>query len=103
MWKNDEYYYGVGTLRTIAYHYESIYEGIGFILGATVTDQWSIAEYVADFDMAWKSLPAKMQKIIEYDIQDLTDKEIEDKGFYNPNKYKKMAYNKMVNYLNKGI
>ena len=102
MWKGDEYYYGVGTLRVIANNYEDIYEGISFLLGSTVTNLWEIAEYKADFDMSWKSLPARMRKIIEYDILNLTDHEIEMKGFYDVSKYKSMAYKEMAKKLNGG-
>jgi len=117
MWKGDEYYYGVGTLRTIANNYDNIYQGISFlripikkcellldddIAENLVTDPWAIAEYKADFDMAWDALPRRMQLIVKYDIQGLADHEIERKGFYDIDKYKSIIYRKMTNHLNYG-
>ena len=100
MWKGDEYYYSVGTLRTIANNYDTVYDGLTFVFH-TVTNPWEIAEYRADFDVAWKALPQKMWTIVKYDIQGLSDRELEVKGFYDVKKYKAIAYRRMANYLNK--
>jgi len=104
MWINDEYFYSVGTLRTVANNYESfeVYKPVAFIWGL-VTDEIELAEYVADFITAWKALPWKMSLIVGYDIKGLDDHELEEKGFYNPEKYKKITYRRMAKFLNEGI
>ena len=101
MWIDDEYVYRVGTLRTIADNYDSFegYEPVAFIWGL-VTNELELADYHADFDMAWEALSWRMQKIVDFDIQGLTDYELEAKGFYEPKKYKSIAYRKMANCLN---
>jgi len=103
MWINDEYFYSVGTLRTVANNYESFedYESSEFIWGL-VARELELAEFHADFDMAWKALPWKMYCIVDYDIKGLDDHELEEKGFYNPEKYKKITYRRMAKYLNEG-
>jgi len=103
MWINDEYFYSVGTLRTVANNYESFedYEPVAFIWGL-VTDKRDLGEYHADFITAWKALPWKMYCIVDYDIKGLDDHELEEKGFYNPEKYKKITYRRMAKFLNEG-
>ena len=104
MWINDEYFYSGGTLRTVANNYESFedYEPVDFVWGL-VTDRIDLGEYHSDFERAWKALPRKMYLIVDYDIKGLTDYEIEQAGFYDPEKYRKIAYRRMAKFLNKGI
>jgi len=44
-----------------------------------------------------------MYCIVDYDIKGLDDHELEEKGFYNPEKYKKITYRRMAKFLNEGI
>ena len=104
----DEYKYSVTILRGIAGNYHRLYqEGFTFVTKGGVHHvtpmegmPLNIIDYKADFDTAWKALPWKMYIIVDYDIKGITDHELELLGYYNPPKYKAIAYRQMANYLN---
>lgn len=82
MWENDTYIYSKRMLQNIAANYSTLYEGLPTLYD-DITNQWSLAEYKADFDQAlshigkgyWTGeltdsrLFGKLQRIIIADIQ----------------------------------
>jgi len=61
-WQDDTYFYTYSTLEQIAECYRNVYEGIEFysrngLYYGLERNPLSLAEYKADFDMAWGKLP----------------------------------------------
>jgi len=119
MWQGDKYYYTAGMLRRIASSYDKIYDGISGIIGDDITDEFSIAEYKADFDMALNAIGkgrwtsnidevefndykgfGKLQLVVIADIYNIPDNELEARGFYNISQMKGTAYHLMADRLN---
>ena len=120
MWKNDEYIYTKGILKSIAKSYDHIYKGIetsgGMLLEANTL---SIAEYKADFDRALNAIGqgnwtgnidnkefidfryfGKLQRIVIADIYGID--ELESWGFYDVPRLRGYAYSVMVKFLSTG-
>jgi len=119
MWKGDEYYYGVGILKSIAENYKDIYEGILFVSGHTMLNPWSIAEFKGDFDTSLNAIGkghwtgdiegkefddfkrfGRLQRIVIADFYDIQEGELERLGFYQISRVKGLAYKWMANHLN---
>jgi len=124
-WDNNKYYYSFKMVQVIAGNYTKIYQGIG-----NITNPFNIAEYKADFDTALNRLGrghwdgnildgydevirefgyftryrgyGKLQICIIADIYGATDRELERRGIWNPDKLKPMAYGYLVSVLNGG-
>lgn len=121
MWKNDEYYYSIRTLKSIAGNYVTIYEGLPFRETSLIINPWSIAEFKADFDSALKGIGkgrwsgridgykfrdfryfGRLQQVIIADILGIRDFELEVLGFYRIPQLRGYAYYLMRNFLNGG-
>ena len=105
MWKDDEYFYSVGLLRGIAGNYEGLYsEGFDFKVGVIGYHMkpypFLIAEYKADFDVAFQALNYKRQKFVTLDKEAFADSDIEARGYYDIPEYRNMVYGEMARYLN---
>jgi hypothetical protein len=56
MWQNDKYYYSKHILKEIAYRYDAFYEGIEGNYNNDIVNPWSLAEFAADFTMAFNKI-----------------------------------------------
>lgn len=104
-YNREQWYYTVSNLWDIAESYFHIYQGIDFyrrgIFKYTVTNPWLIAEYKADFDGAVKSLSPRKQRFIRLIIgEEITNGELEVRGFYDAEKFKLAIFKEMANFLN---
>ncbi len=117
VWVNDEYFYSVGVLKAIASWYDILSEVL-MIGDYQITDQFALALYKADFDMAlqaigkenWRGLTSsifqdyshfgRLQRIVIADILGIADYELQGLGFYDIPQLRGMAYYRMVEYLN---
>ncbi len=116
-WKDNQYFYSVGTLKDIAACYSQ--EGIEFhrhkIYRYTDLDPWSIAEFKADFDRALDAIGrghwigeimdykyyrnfSKYQRLI---IADICGIPIEGTGINYALRLHGRAYGKLKRFLNK--
>lgn len=118
VWREDEYFYSVGVLKAIASWYDIISEVL-MIGDYQITNKLGIALYKADFDMALNEIGrgkwdgridnkdfrdfkyfGRLQQIILADLYEITDGELEARGFYDIPRLRGIAYSRMVESLN---
>lgn len=121
MWNGDEYVYAKKTLKAIAEGYREIYEGLALSWRSEIVNEWSIAEFKADFDMALDSIGrgrwsgdiegkefrdyrhfGRLQRVVIADIFDIDDKTLEGLGFIRLENMRGIAYSRMAHNLNDG-
>jgi len=56
MWTGDKYYYSKRILKEIANRYDDIYDGIQGNWNNDIYNPWSLAEFAADFTMAFNKI-----------------------------------------------
>lgn len=120
MWKGNEYVYSKKVLKAIAEGYRAIYEGLALSWRSEVVNEWSLAEYKADFDMALNSIGkgrwtgdirnkqfedyrhyGRLQRVVIADIYDIED--LEKLHFRDVDFMKRRAYGQMAASLNSDI
>jgi len=105
-WVRDEFgrpqfNYSVVLLEEIAGNYGTAYQTglpIGIYFEANL---FRIAEYLADFSLAYRHLPGKMQAFLRLHMRGCQEHELEQKGFYEPSKYKYRVFREMCDWLNR--
>ena len=121
MWIGDEYKYNKKVLKAIAEGYQIVYEGLALSWRSEIVNEWSIAEFKADFDMALDSIGrghwignieekefrdfryfGRLQRIVIADIYGIEDKELEGLGFVRIENMRGIAYSRMAHNLNDG-
>ena len=119
MWIGDEYKYSKKVLKAIAEGYQIVYEGLALSWRSEIVNEWSIAEFKADFDMALDSIGrghwsgniegkgfkdfrhfGRLQRIVIADIYGIEDRELEGLGFSQISRARGLAYKWMANHLN---
>ena len=101
MWIENEFIYTTGILRAIARDYDNLYGDCSFRdLGGKLMNLFEVAEHKAGFDMSLRSLGKRMRAVVQADIEGIPDYVMEQKGFYEVGKFKRMAYRQMANWLN---
>lgn len=121
-WIGDtQYKYTPGILKAIASYYWSLYSG-GLVINpwkAELTNDWVIAEYKADFDVALNAIGrgywtgtkhiqkardlrafGRLQRAVIADICQLPDSQLVQTGCYQITQMRGRAYSWMANYLN---
>lgn len=116
-----EYRYTASILKGIAQYYCQVYTGFAPAPPAPdrwINNEWSIAEYKADFDMAlstigrskWQGLEGyllkdyqnfgRLQQLVIADILGVEDNTLEVMGFYDIPRLRGWAYSQMSKVLN---
>ncbi len=121
-WVSDtQYKYTAGILKAVASYYWSLYSG-GLSVSpwkVELTNDWVVAEYKADFDVAlnaigrgrWKGTVrvqkarelrafGRLQRVVIADICQLPDTQLVQTGCYQITQMRGRAYSWMTNYLN---
>ena len=98
-WVNDRFFYSIRLLRSIAESYENIYDGLEVGLYVE-TNGFRLAEYRADFDIARRQLGRRKRKFIELIVRGYENGELEKRGYYEPEKFKRICFNEMRGILN---
>ena len=107
VWRLDkfgrkQYDYSIKLLRSIADCYEEIYES-GLEVGLYVeTNDFRLAEYRADFSLAMKRLGRRKRMFIELLVKGYENGDLERRGFYEPERFKRICFGEMKSILNGG-
>jgi len=100
-WINNKYFYSVKLLRYIAENWDNLYEdGIEFNDESATCNSFSIAEFRADFCYGYKSLSKRMRYVVRADIEGISDRVLEQRGYYELGKFRRTAYHLIKEYLN---
>ena len=100
-WRNGKYFYSVRLLRYLSENWDSLYaDGIEFDEEHATRNLFDIAEFRADFSYAYFSLGQRVRQIIDADLRGVPDLVLEQRGFWEIKKFRRMAYHKMKTFLN---
>jgi hypothetical protein len=96
-WINDKYFYSVSLIKDIADNWGNLYDDWASDNGI---DDFSVAEHRADFCIAFKKLPRRMQTVIREYLRGTPDRVMEQRGYYEVKLLRDKAFRMMVNILN---
>ena len=101
VWDNNRFLYSLKLLYTIGENYENIYDGLAFNTYVE-TDLFSLAEYRADFALATRHLGRRKRRFIWLVVEGYEAKELEQMGFYEPERLMRQVIGEMRVILNGG-